>query len=131
MTIANIMLTIIAVSQLIFALALVILFKKIIELLTATHRSLADLSPKVGRLIDETSGRVNDLKGVTENASAVSEDIRAITGRVREGVEFVQVIKRPAALWAGVKAGLAVLTGNSGTRATTDMKTDGKGDQHE
>jgi uncharacterized protein YoxC len=124
MTVATIFLGIIAFAQLAFIVALLLLFKKIAESLVATQRAMEELTPKVGHLIDETSNRVSDLKGVTEGLSGATDDIRAITSRVRGGVEFVHSVPRSTALWAGLKAGLAVL-------ASKKAKADGKGDHHE
>jgi ABC-type transporter Mla subunit MlaD len=101
----------------------VLLYKKISQLLTSAEHTVSELTPKLGRTLDEATGELSDLRTLTQNVGAVVGDVQALSGTVRQGVELVQAVRRPKALWAGIRAGASVL-------ARSFAPKDGKGDHH-
>jgi uncharacterized protein YoxC len=119
----TVLLAIITVCMLVFAVLGVLLYKKISQLLTTADRAVSELSPKLGATLDEATGELGDLRTLTKNVSSVVGDVRSLSGTVRQGVELVQSVRRPRALWAGIRAGASVL-------AKALSRQDGKGDHH-
>ena len=119
MTIANIMLTIIALALVSSAVTAVLLFTRIKRTLTATEQALnrvSELTPRAARVLDEASAELVALKGLTQRTQAVTERVHGITENVqgisdelRQGAEFLNLARRSRALWAGARAGLLSL----------------------
>jgi len=127
MTAVTVLLAVITLCMLVFAVLGVLLYKKISRLLTTTERSVSELSPKLGRTIDEATGELTDLRKVTQSVGTVVGDVAMLSGTVRSGVELVQTVRRPKALWSGIRAGASVLARAFGGRK--DGKGDGDGSQ--
>ena len=127
MTAVTVLLAVITLCMLVFAVLGVLLYKKISQLLTTTERSVSELSPKLGRTIDEATGELTDLRKVTQSVGTVVGDVAMLSGTVRSGVELVQTVRRPKALWSGIRAGASVLARSFGGRK--DGKGDGDGSQ--
>ena len=123
MTAVTVLLAVITICMLVFAVLGILLYKKISQLLTTADRAVSDLSPRFGRTLDEATGELSELRTLTQNVSSVVGDVRSLSGTVRQGVELVQAVRRPRALWAGIRAGASVL-------ARTLGRKDGKGDDH-
>ena len=119
MTIANIMLTIIALALATSAVTAVLLFNRIKRTLAAAEQSLSrlsDLTPRAARVLDDASAELAALKGLTERTQRVTEAVHGITenvegisGELRQGAEFLNLARRSRALWAGARAGLSSL----------------------
>lgn len=127
MTAVTVLLAVITLCMIVFAVLGVLLYKKISQLLTTTERTVSELTPKLGRTLDEATGELSDLRTLTQNVGAVVGDVRTLSGTVRQGVELVQTVRRPRALWAGIRAGVSVLARSFGGRK--DEKGDGDGSQ--
>jgi len=135
MMIANIMLTIIALALATSAVTAILLFTRIKRTLAATEQALhrvSELTPRVARVLDEASGELVALKGLTQRTQAVTETIHGITENVqgisdelRQGAEFLNLARRSRALWAGARAGLSSL------KRVTHHNGHGEGDNHE
>ena len=127
MTAITVLLSVITLCMLVFAVLGILLFKKISQLLTTTERTVSELTPKLGRTLDEATGELADLRKVTQSVGTVVGDVAMLSGTVRQGVELVQTVRRPKALWAGIRAGVSVLTRSFAGRK--DGKGDGDGSQ--
>ena len=126
MTAVTVLLAVITLCMIVFAVLGVLLFKKISQLLSSADRAVNELSPKLGRSLDEATGELSELRTLTQNLSPVVGDVRTVSGTVRQGVELVQAVRRPRALWAGIRAGASVLAKALGRR---DVKGDHDGSQ--
>src|SRR5262245_59392533 len=127
MTAVTVLLAVITLCMLVFAVLGVLLFKKISELLTTADKAVSDLTPRLGRTLDEATGELTDLRKVTQSVGTVVGDVAMLSGTVRQGVELVQTVRKPKALWAGIRAGASVLARAFGSHK--DGKGDGDGAQ--
>ena len=119
MTIANIMLTIIALALISSAVTAALLFTRIKRTLAAAEQALhrvSELTPRVARTLDEASAELVALKGLTQRTQAMTETVHGITENVhgisdelRQGAEFLNLARRSRALWAGARAGISTL----------------------
>jgi uncharacterized protein YoxC len=136
MTIANIMLTIIALAVATSAVTAVLLFTRIKRTLSAAEQSLhrlSELTPRVARVLDDASAELVALKALTQRTQAVTEKVHGITANVqgiseelRQGAQFFNLARRSRALWAGARAGLSSLR-----RVTHHNGYGEEGDDHE
>jgi len=119
MTIANIMLTIMALALLSSAVTAILLFTRIKRTLLAAEQALhrvSDLTPRVARALDNASEELVALKALTHRTQAVTttvhgitENVQGISEELRQGAEFLNLARRSRALWAGARAGLTSL----------------------
>jgi len=119
MTIANIMLTIMALALLSSAVTAILLFTRIKRTLLAAEQALhrvSDLTPRVARALDNASEELVALKALTQRTQAVTttvhgitENVQGISEELRQGAEFLNLARRSRALWAGARAGLTSL----------------------
>ena len=122
MTAITVLLSVITLCMLVFAVLGILLYKKISQLLVTAEHTVSELTPKLGRTLDEATGELSDLRTLTRNVGAVVGDVQTLSGTVRQGVELVQTVRAPKAIWAGIRAGASVLARAIGGRK------DGKGD---
>jgi len=118
MTIANIMLTIIALALATSAVTAVLLFTRIKRALHAAEQALhrvSELTPRVARVLDDASGELVALKALTQRTQAVTEKVNGITANVegisdelRQGAEFLNLARRSRALLGGSARGSVV-----------------------
>jgi len=135
MTLANIMLTIIALALATSAVTAILLFTRIKRTLFAAEQALhrmSELTPRMARVLDDASGELVALKALTQRTQAVTERVHGITANVqgisdelRQGAEFLNLARRSRALWAGARAGFSSL------RRVTHHNGYGEGDDHE
>jgi len=126
MTAVTVLLAVITLCMLVFAVLGVLLYKKIAKLLTTTEHTVSELTPKLSRTIDEATGELTDLRKVTQSVGTVVGDVAMLSGTVRSGVEVIQTVRAPKAIWAGIRAGASVLAKTFGRK---DGKGDGDGSQ--
>jgi len=113
MTIANIMLTIMALALLSSAVTAILLFTRIKRTLLAAEQALhrvSDLTPRVARALDNASEELVALKALTQRTQAVTttvhgitENVQGISEELRQGAEFLNLARRSRALWAGAR----------------------------
>jgi hypothetical protein len=112
MTLAIIMLTLIAICLAASAVTSLLLYKRLTKTLIAVEHAAqrtADLSPKAARFLDEATLELSEIRGLTRSTGAVTANVQAITGELREGAEFLNLARRSNALVAGARAGFAAL----------------------
>ena len=135
MTIANIMLTIMALALLTSAITAVLLFTRIKRTLRAAETALvrvSDLTPRVARALDSATEELQALKGVTQRTESITARVQGIAANVqgisdelRQGAEFLNLARRSRALWAGARAGISTLK-----RVSHHTDGHGEGDHH-
>ena len=119
MTIANIMLTIIALALVSSAVTAALLFTRIKRTLIAAEQALhrvSELTPRVARVLDDASGELVALKALTQRTQAITttvhgitENVHGISDELRQGAAFLNLARQGRALWAGACAGLSSL----------------------
>ncbi len=119
MTIANIMLTIIALALATSAVTAVLLFIRITRALSAAEQALhrmSELTPRMARVLDDASDELVALQAVTQRTQAVTDTVHGIAANVqgisdelRQSAEFLNLARRSRALLAGARAGFASL----------------------
>lgn len=136
MTIAEIMLTIMALALVSSAITAVLLFTRIKRALYAAEQALnrvSDLTPRMARVLDNASEQLVAMKGVTHRTEAITAKVQGITSNVhgiseelRQGAEFLNLARRSRAIWAGARAGISTLR-----RVSHHTDGNGEGDHHE
>jgi len=143
MTIAEIMLTVMALALVSSAITAILLFTRIKRALRAAEEALnrvsdlshrvSELTPRVARVLDNASEELVALKGVTQRTEAITAKVQGITANVhgiseelRQGAEFLNLARRSRAIWAGARAGISTLR-----RVSHHTDGNGEGDHHE